>query len=81
MGTVSRNHITLWVDNIQSRRSYYCPHNGWPNGYSFQGEEAANDCADDSRVDLGFGRKWLTELQNSMAKVQRLRPFILILFV
>ena len=27
---------------------YYCPHNGWPNGYYLQGEGAANDCAGDS---------------------------------
>ena len=39
---------TRFVEPIAS--SFTCPHNGWLNGYSFQGEGAANDCADNSMV-------------------------------
>ena len=50
--SVNKLHAHKYMLNENERMNdetpYYRPYNGWPNGYSFRGEEAANDCADDS---------------------------------
>ena len=74
--------IASWpeIGQIRPRRcSYYRPHNGWPDDYSFQGEEAANDCADDVAASHCYPRR--RERNGHTMKLElRLMTLILVSF-